>query len=195
MDDSTEWRREIEVALAAARAGDPRGFDSLFAHFAGPIRAFARTRGAEDPEALANDVLHGVFRGLESFQGDGADFRSWVFRIARNKLIDDHRRRGRRPATAPAAAAGEPAHADTYGSLVDRDLLRGPLSTLTDRQREVVVLRFVLDVSIAEVAAITERPVTAVKAPQPRALAALRRALAEDERVVSPALDETITSS
>ena len=195
MANSAQWRREIEAALDAARAGDPRGFDSLFAHFASPIRAFARARGAEDPEALANDVLHGVFRGLKSFRGDGADLRAWVFRIARNKLIDDHRRLRRRPATAPASAAGEPSQADPTGSLLDRDLLSGPLATLTNRQREVVVLRFVLDLPIAEVAVITDRPVTAVKATQRRALAALRRALAESDQVVSPAFDETITSS
>ena len=193
MANLTAWQDEIEAALAAARAGDPAGFDSLFTHFAGPVRAFARTRGAEDPEALTNDVLHGVFRGLGSFRGGGSDFRAWVFRIARNKLIDDHRRRNRRPISVSLDVA-EPTLPDGTGALLDRELLIGPLSELTDRQREVLVLRFVLDLPIAEVASITNRPVTAVKATQRRALAALRRSLTDPGPVVSPDIDTTITS-
>ncbi len=193
MANLTAWQDEIEAALAAARAGDPAGFDSLFTHFAGPVRAFARTRGAEDPEALTNDVLHGVFRGLGSFRGGGSDFRAWVFRIARNKLIDDHRRRNRRPISVSLDVA-EPTLPDGTGALLDRELLTGPMSELTDRQREVLVLRFVLDLPIAEVASITNRPVTAVKATQRRALAALRRSLTDPGPVVSPDIDTTITS-
>ncbi len=88
----------------------------------------------------------------------------------------------------------EPTLPDGTGALLDRELLIGPLSELTDRQREVLVLRFVLDLPIAEVASITNRPVTAVKATQRRALAALRRSLTDPGPVVSPDIDTTITS-
>lgn len=175
---------QFAADLEGARAGDPAAFRRLYATYASPIRAFGRVRGCDDADELANEVMFAVFRQLDRFRGDEAGFRAWLFRIARNKLIDERRRRSRRPIPADreltdelvgAVAGDDPVAAgDTAVGA-----LGSALDALTPDQRDVVTLRFVLDLSIEQTAAATGKPVTAVKALQRRGLAALRRQLAE----------------
>lgn len=160
----------------AARARDPRGFDELFRRLSPEVTAFARARGAHDPEGICNEVFLRCFRALDSFTGDGAAFRRWAFSITRNLLIDAHRHRQRRPdeifmppperlvAAAEDVALANLAHAD----------LDEMLSPLTDAQREVLLLRLVADLSLAETAAIVERSVGSVKRLQARGLRRLQ---------------------
>lgn len=172
---------DLTAAIDGARTGSPRAFETLYRHFAPTIRGFARLRGADDPDGLTNEVLLDAFRGLDRFTGDDSGFRAWVFRIARNKLVDEQRRRSRRPrfVHSPPRDADLPAVAGPESVIEGRgpDSLVRSLEALTDDQRDVVVLRFVLDLSIDETAAIVGKPVTAVKALQRRALGALRRNL------------------
>jgi RNA polymerase sigma-70 factor (ECF subfamily) len=97
-----------------------------------------------------------------------------VFTIAHHRLIDDRRRRARRPQLAdgevPDVAAPELADA------VDPALIAA-LERLTPDQREVVLLRFVGDLPLEAVAKLTKRNVGAVKALQHRALEQLGRIL------------------
>jgi len=99
-----------------------------------------------------------------------------VFAIARHRLVDDYRRRSRRPQPFDGelsdVAARAPAEALDPG-LVDA------LALLTQEQREVIVLRFVADLSIDDVARMTRRWIGAVKALQHRALSALGRILTD----------------
>ena len=62
---------------------------------------------------------------------------------------------------------------------MDADRVRAALARLTDEQRQVIVLKFYEGLSNEEVASAINKPVGAVKALQHRALAALRRALAQ----------------
>ena len=168
-DDADRW-------VASARRGDG-GFDELYRWLAGPVASFARARGAPDPEGLANETFLRVFRAVDRFEGDGAAMRTWVFSIARNLVIDAHRARARRPEIVDASVPERSAEAADTAAL--RNLADGEvaalLSTLTDEQREVVVLRLVADLSLAETAEIVGRPVTAVKRLQARALRSLQR--------------------
>lgn len=178
--DTDAWFGE---SLAAAQRGEPEGFDALYNAFGARVAAFATSRGASDPDALTNDVFVDVFRRIESFVGDHAGFRSWVFTIARHRLIDAHRRDRRRPPLssddspdAPTPSAEHDALARLGDSRVDE-----LLSTLTDDQRDVIVLRIVADLPLAEVATIVGKPVTAVKRLQARGLRRLQQEILERE--------------
>lgn len=61
------------------------------------VASYARGQGAEDPDALANETLYRSLSRVGEFAGDEAGFRSWVFTIAHNLIIDDRRRQVRRP--------------------------------------------------------------------------------------------------
>lgn len=144
------------------------------------VLGYLRGQGVPEPEDVLSEVFLQVARSLPRFRGDDDELRRWVFTIARNRAIDDRRRRRRRPVVADAEVPDAAAPAPTA---VDVEL-RAALARLTAEQREVVALRFVADLSIEEVAGITNRTVGAVKAMQHRALAQLARILEDPSSAV-----------
>lgn len=170
--------RDFARRLTWARSGDPRGFDELVAWIERPLVGFVRARGAEDWEGLANDVLVRAFRQIDQFEGGAVQFRAWVFRIARNALIDERRRRGRRVEavpTVPHDLPEGPADADPSVDVEQRERVEMLLADLTDEQREVVLLRIVAGLGVEETAEVTGRRPGAVRTLQHRALTRLRR--------------------
>ncbi len=172
-------------ALEAARAGHALGFEWIWHRFSRQVTAFARLRGSEDPEGVANDVFAAAFGRIDRFDGGPNAFVSFVFAIARNKTADEHRRRRRRATESISnrgtaeVVTGE--DSETAPS-AETDALAGlnvetahALRLLTDEQREIVFLRVVADLPIHEVAELTGRSVGAVKAMQHRALVTMRK--------------------
>jgi RNA polymerase sigma factor (sigma-70 family) len=168
---------------AAARVGAGWAFDRLYRALGPAVLGYLRSQGCIDPEGSVNDVFLRAFRAIERFEGDDDDFRSWVFTIAHNVVIDERRSTSRRPAT-------QPLHDRLYelvGGDVEEDAMtrsgqgtvRQLLSLLAPDQRDVLLLRVVAELSLAEVARATGRSVGAVKSLQHRALASLRRHLEE----------------
>lgn len=156
----------------------------LYQRFAPAVLGYVRSQGAAEPEDLLGDIFLQVVRDLPRFRGDDAAVRRWVFTIAHHRLIDAHRRSARRPTVvadpAPETAATPPP--DPF----DPDLIRA-MAALTADQREVVALRFVADLPIETVAALTGRSKGAVKALQHRALGALAEHLGEGWSPISAA--------
>ena len=146
----------------------------MYLRYAPAVRGYLRGNGVPDADDVLSEVFLQVARSLPRFRGDEDHLRAWVFAIARNRVIDAHRRRASRPVVAdvavPERAAPEPS-----GPL-DAELLAA-LAQLTSDQREVVALRFVADLPLEEVATLTGRTEGAVKSMQHRALAQLARIL------------------
>ncbi|HVF74878.1 MAG TPA: sigma-70 family RNA polymerase sigma factor [Acidimicrobiales bacterium] len=138
------------------------------------VLGYLRAQRAPDPEDLLGEVFVQVARDLPRFSGDDAALRRWVFAIAHNRLLDARRRAERRPQIASTAVPDRAAPPAVDN--LDPTLVRA-LGTLTADQREVLVLRFVADLALEDVARITHRRAGAVKALQHRALEALARAL------------------
>lgn len=172
---------DFAEVLEAARAGDSWAFDRLFRDIQRPLRAFAQARGAQDPDGLTNEVLAEVFGALPAFTGDESAYRGFVFHVARRRLIDEYRRHGRRPTLELRSDPPEPMRSatgpgdDPAVAAVDADAAVRALQCLTPDQRDVILLRVVADLSLVETAAALDKPVTAVKALQRRALGTLRR--------------------
>lgn len=169
-------------ALTAARRGQAPGFEWLWNRFARQVVAFASAQGSDDAEGLANEVFLGAFRGIADFSGDEDGFVALLFSIARNKVIDERRKRSRRVATRQFLPADERSGGD-----VEVDALASlgaevtsMLRELTDEQREVLHLRLIADLSLEQTAQVTGKSVNAVKALQHRATQALRRNISEE---------------
>ncbi len=185
-DRDDRWFTE---ALRRARAGEPAGFDALVRHLDPKLVGFARARGADDPEGLADDVLVQMCRSIGSFEGNLPQLRAWVFTIARNRLIDERRRAGRRlevrpvePGQLPELEADDVTRPDVHVvELGAGDRVESMLAPLTDDQREVVLLRIVVGLSVEETAAVVGRKPGAVRALQHRALQQLRSQLVTEE--------------
>jgi len=175
--------------LASAKLGGQRAWTMLYNELSGPVLGYLRVQGAAEPEDLLGEVFLHIARKIGTFEGDAAGFRSWVFMVAHNRVIDERRRRGRRPVELVTPEQLEPVEAkvdvETAAmNSVATDRVNALLSGLTPDQRAVLHLRMVGGFTIDEIARILGKPPGAVKALQRRALGALKR----DDRftVVSP---------
>ena len=174
----------FDAVLGAARTGADWAWERIYDALAPAVLGYLRARGAADPDGVCGDVFCQVVRDIHRFEGDEAGFRSWVFVIAHHRMLDDTRRRQRRPETlaGPEAFGGLTDPVD-----VERDAIRSEqeaqirrlIDELTPTQRDVLLLRIFGGLTIDEIArAVGKRP-GAVKALQRRALEALRRRIGD----------------
>ena len=166
--------------LLAARRGDSSAYRELYDGLAGRVCGYLSVHGAADPEDLTSEVFLRVFRGLDRFEGNERQFRSWVFTIAHHLLLDDRRRRGARVTTSAfdGDAADRVAGGDVEDEAIDHlrsEWVSEALAQLSPDQQAVVTLRVVGDLSVEQVAGVVGKPVGAVKALQRRGLATVKR--------------------
>jgi RNA polymerase sigma-70 factor (ECF subfamily) len=171
----------FDDVLAAAQAGAAWAFEVLYRDLSPSVTGYLRLHGAAEPDDLASETFIGVFTGLGGFSGDEAALRGWVFTIAHRRLVDDWRRRSRRP-----QVADDPGDlAEFCGGDVEDDALSGlgtetvhrMCAELPDDQRAVLLLRILADLTIEQVAQAMGRSVGATKALQRRGLRTLRTRL------------------
>ncbi len=176
----------LAIAIERAQAGDQRGFETLFRALGASVAGYLRVRGVVDPDGVANEVFVRAFRTIHTFHGDGDRFRSWIFTIAHHAAVDDARRRRRRVVETPLAKAREAVGGDVESDALAHlahERVEALLSSLSDDQHDVLMLRVVADRSVSETAAILGKSHEAVKALQHRAVAALQRVLSSDDAV------------
>lgn len=174
---------EIARLIRLAQAGDAAAFGDLYdAHYEKVYRYLYYHLPVHQRDA-AEDMVQEVFLkamdALPSYTFRGVPFAAWLVRIARNHMID-HTRKAAKRDEVPIDDLPIPADDDPealYGLKASRAELGRALDTLTPEQRDVIVLRIVEDMSIAETAQIMDKTEMAIKAMQARALKALRRAL------------------
>jgi RNA polymerase sigma-70 factor (ECF subfamily) len=164
-----------ERRLIAAAQKDPRrfavlyeqNFDRVYAYVAG------RVRNRAEAEDLTAEVFQQALAHLSRFEWRGVPFRAWLLRIAANALADHWQRAVRE--------RGSPLPADPEALRPEEVEARARLFRLVRRlppaQRRVIVLRFVEERSIREIAEALRRTEGAVKQLQFRALANLRARL------------------
>ena len=175
----------FDSLLAAAQEGAEWAWERLYRDLAPTVRGYLVAQGAADPDDLLGEVWLQVARNIGTFVGDESGFRSWVFVVAHHRVIDERRRRSRRPETpvdddAPDSWAGVvgPAEDDALTAVGAEQVLR-LLAELTDDQRDVLALRILGDLTVEQVAeAMGKRP-GAVKALQRRGLRTLRKRIEE----------------
>ena len=169
--------------VAAAAAGDPGARGAIYASLAPKVVGYLRSRGADDPEGLTNDVFLQLLPQLAKISGGAEGVRRLTFTIARARLIDATRSRARSAPAVPyrpetdrrtVESAEDAAHAALSLARV-----QAVLDVLPDDQREVLTLRVVADLTIEQVAQIMGRSVGAVKQLQRRGMVTIRQALAE----------------
>jgi RNA polymerase sigma-70 factor (ECF subfamily) len=173
----------FDDVLAAAQTGAAWAFEVLYRDLAPVVTGYLRLHGAAEPDDLASETFLGVFTGLAGFSGDEDALRSWVFTIAHRRLIDDWRRRSRRPQVTDDAGdltllPGGDAEDDALLRVGTDDVHR-MCAGLPDDQRSVVLLRVLADLTVEQVASVMGRSVGAVKALQRRGLRTLRDRLDE----------------
>ena len=173
---------QFESVLGAARTGAEWAWTDLYRNFAPGVLGYLRAQRVPEPEDLTAEVFFQVVKSLGQFEGNEAQFRSWVFVIAHRKIIDDSRFRKRRPADPAPFETIEPRVAT--GNVEDEALdgltelyFRRLIFDLTPEQRDVMLMRILGGLTVPEVAAAMGKRPGAVEALQRRALAQLRKRL------------------
>jgi RNA polymerase sigma-70 factor, ECF subfamily len=150
---------DFGAILDAAKRGDEQAFALLWRDLQPSMLRYLRVIVPEACEDLASETWLEVARGLERFAGGEAGFRSWVFTVARHRVVDLRRREARQPVVpvAPDAFPEQPVSGDAADAALLAISTRAALdliATLPPDQAEVVALRIVAGLDVAQVAAI-----------------------------------------
>jgi RNA polymerase sigma-70 factor (ECF subfamily) len=166
--------------LRAAQHGEGWAVGELYRALQPPLLAYVRARSPHDADDICGEVWLAVARSLPGFEGDEAAFRGWLFTIAHRQVVGGWRKRGRRRTDIVDPREIEaPSTDDTAAEAVERAgsqaavdaLVRG----LSPDQAEVVLLRVVAGLDVAQVARITGKRPGTVRVLQHRALQRLRQ--------------------
>jgi RNA polymerase sigma-70 factor, ECF subfamily len=184
--DPIEETLLVRLIQRAQSNCDPEAFDGLYMLYADRIFRFLLVRlgDVDSAEEITAQVFLRLIEKIEKFQiapkDNVAIFSAWLYRMAYNKMVDMLRRY--RPMHHVSIEHAE--HVADHQSILEQveekldfEQILNKLPLLNDQQRQVIMLRFVEGLSIAETAQIMEKSEGAVKALQHRSLESLRRYL------------------
>jgi RNA polymerase sigma-70 factor, ECF subfamily len=175
----------FQDVLAAAQAGGGWALAVLYRDLQPKLIRYLWARAPGEAEDLASEVWLDVARGLVRFRGDEDGFRAWVFTIARRRLLDLRRRAAVRWRTAvPDELVGGDRPAgdvqDEALASLGTDRALALIAGLPPDQAEVILLRVIADLPVADVARIVGKRPGAVRALQLRGLRGLARIIAPE---------------
>jgi len=166
-----------ERLLIEAAQRDPARFAELYENNFERVYAYVVRRVGDraETEDLTSEVFHHALSNLKRFEWRGIPFAAWLYRIAANLISDRWQRKSREGvADEPEQIESAAAKGVEFEEVERRATLFRLVDALPAEQRRVVVLRFVEQKSIKEVAREIRKTEGAVKQLQFRALTSLR---------------------
>jgi len=174
----------IERLVTEARNGDSWAFGMIFDHYHDSIYRFIASRVGRpsDAEDLTQLVFVKALEALPRYVSRGVPFGGWLFRLARNAVIDHVRTRHDHM---ELDSLIEAAHGDAGPDEIavvrqELDAVGAALAGLTEEQREAISLRFFAGLSAREAAEAMGKQEGTVRGLQFRAIASMRRQLGID---------------
>ncbi len=175
-----------EVAVVeGAKRGDPQALSALYEQYFPKVYRYVASRLAstEDAEDVTEEIFLRVLNNVGNFEWRGLPFGAWVFRIARNEIISHVRRQKTRgiPAELTESIADyAPDHTLAIETELTMVVVRQAVERLPEAQRQVVALRFIAGLSVAETAQALKKTENNVKVLQHKAIAKLRLMVERD---------------
>ena len=178
VEQEQKWIRAIQ------RHGSREAAEHLIGVYYDEIYRFVyrQTGGREDALDLTQSIFIAALRSLPGYRAVKASFRTWLYRIAANKVIDARRRA--RPVPVPWEEAELPAEEDFSVRILDRVLLErieAWVSGLEPREQAVFRLRIYGEKTFPEIAASLRESEAAVKSRYYRLIGRLRKEFGSDE--------------
>lgn len=177
-------KRELSRLIKRIQKGDADAFGQLYDRFYDPVYTYVlrQTGSRADAEDITAEVFLYVLEKIDGFSWHGAGFAAWLFRIARNDVLDHFRRLGRGARETamteeimelPSAALVE----DQANKAWDERELRRAIAELSEEQQQVVLLKLMMNFSNRQIGEVLDKSEGAVKALTHRAMLALRKRL------------------
>jgi RNA polymerase sigma factor (sigma-70 family) len=177
--------RVTDEIVAQAQRGSGPAFTVIYREISPAVLGYLRGKGVEDPEAITNDVFLAVLSQVATLRGGAVGLRKFIFSIAHARMVDDLRRTGRRPVMGEYRAEFDDRVAESSETLalqsIAAEQIRELIGRLAADQGEVILLRLVADLSVAQVGAVLGKSHGAVKQLQRRGLIALRKLIENGE--------------
>lgn len=166
---------EFGAVLDAAQRGDEQAFVRLWRDLNPVLVRFAVSQIGSAGEDIAAETWLAVMSGLDRFEGNESGFRGWVFTIARRKVIDLHRTPavGRTSSVEDVPDLPEETAEDT-ADVVERQIGTAEalrlIGQLPGDQAEIIMLRVMVGLDVAEVARVVGKSPGAVRVAAHRGL-------------------------
>jgi RNA polymerase sigma-70 factor (ECF subfamily) len=172
----SEW--DDKDLVARAKAGDAEAFGELYRRYAGEIYRYLLVRMGDAPDAedLTEEVFFRSFQSLGGYRERGWPFSAFLYRVAKNMLIDFYRKR---KTDVPLSQAETKLDAlrpldDHLVRSEEQKILRQAIDELPPHYREVIILRVILDLPTAVVAKWMDQTEGSIRVQLHRALEMLR---------------------
>jgi RNA polymerase sigma-70 factor (ECF subfamily) len=169
-----------QLLVLRCQLGDEQAFEQIVASYGSRLRYYLlKLLGSRDAaDDVLQDVWLDVYRGIPRLR-DPAAFRSWIYRIARNRAYRLMRRSNRYQ---PLGDNEELATDDNEFTAEDAQCIHEAIETLSAEHRDVLLLRFIENLSYAEIADIAGCSQGTVKSRIHYAKQVLRRTIEEESK-------------
>lgn len=170
-----------------AQSGDPDSFARLYDVCFERVYRYVYFRVADTPTAedITSQVFLKAWEHLDRYRSGSASFLAWLYTIARNQVIDHYRTR--KESVPLDKIVSLPASGRTVAEQVeshfDLQAMRDALQFLTEEQQQVLILKFIVEMTTEEIAQAMNKNEGAVRALQMRALQALSKYLEKENFV------------
>lgn len=172
---------DIQKALKDARNGDKEAFGKLYDTYLDAVYRFVyfRVGVREVAEDITETAFVSVFEHIGEYKEQGVPFEAWLFRIARNKLIDHYR--SHKPNVPIDEIADAPDGATNVEHEVEvkltKEYIMDCVRRLPASYQEIIILKYIEEKTNEEISELLEKPLPHVRVLQSRALAKLRSIL------------------
>ena len=177
----------MEAVLASAKSGDQVAFTQIWHELNPRVARFVQFKTYQsriDFEEVVSETWLGVAKDIRNFDGDFKELTSWIFTIARNRIVDAARKRDRSIDSndLSAEAFWVPGSTDIEGDYQAAEGVQEIVSLINQlppAQAEVILLRVVSDLSVEETAKILKKKANSVRVLSHRGLASLRELIGD----------------
>ena len=183
-------QNDPKILMQLAKSGDAEAFGRLYELYFTPVFRYIyfRVKDKEEANDLTQTVFLKVFCSLPNFKEQNKSPLAYFFTVARNTVIDHWRAKKEVRLDDPENVFEKiPDRANGPFELVEKkedgQAVHRAIQELTDIQREVIVLKFINDISNKDIAELVGKTEEAVRQLQCRALKALRQILKNQELI------------
>jgi RNA polymerase sigma-70 factor, ECF subfamily len=175
-----------EKIIRAAVGGDSSAFGSLYDHYQAAIYRFIAVKvgSREEAEDITHHVFLSAWQKVNTYRPQGHPFSSWLYQIARNAVIDHYRARKNDMSLEkldPESSLIPAVEHFDLGAKMEFEKIHRAIGDLKPDYQDVIILRFIEDMSLKDTATALKKTEGAIKLIQHRAVKELRKKVGAKE--------------